>query len=96
MDEFLAKALRTMNRFTADQLATLSAEFRLCLINNYSVFGKHSFRKHIAGQEERSVLNASLWDVMTTGLSRESNPWSRSTQMTFALPFTRSWTTRGL
>ena len=74
MDEFLAKALRTMNRFTADQLATLSAEFRLCLINNYSVFGKHSFRKHIAGQEERSVLNASLWDVMTTGLSRREQP----------------------
>ena len=34
------------------------------------MFGKHAFRKHTASKESRSVLNASLWDVMSTGLSR--------------------------
>ena len=36
------------------------------------MFGEHAFRKHILGQGRRSVINASLWDVMSTGLSRNS------------------------
>jgi hypothetical protein len=70
MDEFLAKALRAMNKFTPEEIAKLSREFQTGLTNNYSVFDKHAFRKHAGGQQDRSVLNASLWDVMTTGLSR--------------------------
>jgi hypothetical protein len=70
MDGFLARALTHMNHLPADQLRTLSAEFRTSLENNFAVFGEHSFRKHQRGQQRRSVLNASLWDVMSTGLSR--------------------------
>lgn len=70
MDEFLATALTKINKFAPDQLTQLSAEFRSGLENNYAVFEKHSFRKHSAGQTSRSVLNASLWDVMSTGLSK--------------------------
>ena len=33
------------------------------------LFDWHAFRKHVPGQERRSVLNASFWDVMSTGLS---------------------------
>jgi hypothetical protein len=40
------------------------------MANNKIVFGKHSFRKHAPGQDSRSVINASLWDVMSTGLAR--------------------------
>ena len=69
MDEFLARVLKKMNKLDDNDLERLSAEFRLSLTNNYNVFGKHAFRKHIEGQDSRSVLNASLWDVMSTGLS---------------------------
>jgi len=70
MDEFLADALRKMNKLEESELSQLSCEFRRGLSNNYTLFGQHAFRKHEPGQERRSVLNASLWDVMCTGLSR--------------------------
>jgi len=70
MDAFLAQGLKKMNTLSSADLQKLSAEFRTALINNFKVFGRHAFRKHVNGQEHRSVLNASLWDVMSTGLSR--------------------------
>jgi hypothetical protein len=70
MDDFLAKALINMNKLGTEALQKLSAQFRTSLRNNFKVFGKHAFRKHIKGQDSRSVLNASLWDVMSTGLAR--------------------------
>ena len=72
MDEFLAESLRNMNRQSDEDLSRLGTAFRRGLENNYSLFGRHAFRKHTRGQERRSVLNASLWDVMSTGLSRYS------------------------
>lgn len=68
MDGFLARALQHMNQLPEPRLVALSAEFRNSLRNNFAVFGEHAFRKHRPGQERRGVLNASLWDVMTTGL----------------------------
>ena len=70
MDEFLADALIQMNRMNAQELAELSLQFQTGLKNNHIVFGRHAFRKRQRGQEHRSVINASLWDVMVTGLSR--------------------------
>ena len=70
MDEFLANGLRQMNRMETSDLARLSVEFQRGLANNFEVFGRHAFRKHERDQERRNVLNASLWDVMCTGLSR--------------------------
>ena len=70
MDDFLAVGLKTMNTLGKDKIQKLSGQFRTCLQNNFKVFGKHAFRKHTEGQDSRSVLNASLWDVMSTGLSR--------------------------
>ena len=69
MDEFLAECLTEMNKHP-DALPALSAQFETTLGNNLHIFGKHAFRKHLPGQEHRSVINASLWDVMSTGLSR--------------------------
>ena len=69
MDEFLADGLREMN-IRPGSLTILSSQLRSSLDNNFSLFGKHAFRKHAADQEKRSVLNASLWDVMATGFSR--------------------------
>ena len=71
MDVFLADSLRRMNASSAS-LPTLSFQFRTSLCNNFLLFGKHAFRRHNPEQETRGVLNASLWDVMSTGLSRYS------------------------
>ena len=70
MDDFLARALRRMNAMEAARLSELSEEFRRGLVNNVVLFERHAFRKYRSGQEKRSVLNASFWDVMSTGLSR--------------------------
>jgi hypothetical protein len=70
MDEFLAKALEHMNEAGEEALQKLSRRFRTALENNKNVFGIHAFRKHSPGKTNRNVINASLWDVMTTGLSR--------------------------
>ena len=70
MDEFLAQCLRHMNALEPGELNALSAEFRRGLGNNLLLFKRHAFRKHLPDQTWRSVLNASLWDVMSTGLSR--------------------------
>lgn len=70
MDEFLAHALKQMNTLPPRKFQELSSWFRTSLANNYMVFEKHAFRKHVEGQEARSVINASLWDVMSTWLSR--------------------------
>lgn len=70
MDDFLAQGLKKMNSLSPEAFQKLSAQFRTCLANNYKVFGMHAFRKHINANHGRSVLNASLWDVMSTGLSR--------------------------
>jgi len=70
MDGFLARALSHMNQMTQDDLRALSSAFRQSMHNNLSVFGEHCFRKHQPGQGRRGVLNASLWDVLSTGLAR--------------------------
>ena len=81
MDDFLARALQTMNEMQSEELEKLSKQFQTGLTNNFKVFGKHAFRKYHNKLERilldmrndrRSVINASLWDVMSTGLSRYS------------------------
>ena len=69
MDDFLAQALVRMNELLPQQLEKLSSELRTSLKSNMMLFRKHAFRKHARGQDTRSVINASLWDVMSTGLS---------------------------
>ena len=70
MDDFLAKCLRRMNKMKTMELSRLSEEFHRGLTNNFMVFGRHAFRKHGPESEKRSRINASFWDVMSTGLSR--------------------------
>ena len=70
MDEYLANCLRQMNRMEESELSQLSDEFRRSLTNNLIIFGRHAFRKHSPEQDQRSVINASLWDVLSTYLSR--------------------------
>ena len=69
MDGFLSKCLRHMNKMEKADLDKLSSDFRRGLKNNLLLFGIHSFRKSLRDRAKRSVLNASFWDVMSTGLS---------------------------
>ncbi|MBN2529919.1 MAG: DUF262 domain-containing protein [Deltaproteobacteria bacterium] len=69
MDEFLAKALLKMNAMDSKQLLELSNQFRLSMINNQYIFGRSAFRKHTKESPGR-IINASLWDVMSTVLSQ--------------------------
>ena len=73
MDLFLAETLAMMNRFEEGELTQLSTRLQNGLTNNFELFGSYAFRKHTREQEgRRSPINASLWDVMCTGLSRYS------------------------
>ncbi|MDP1558526.1 MAG: DUF262 domain-containing protein [Nitrosomonas sp.] len=73
MDEWLAMALKRMDGLNEASLAQLSNEFQSSLQNNYYLFKDHTFRKHVPGQDRRGILNASLWDVMITGLAKHSH-----------------------
>ena len=72
MDAFLANCLRKMNQMAPCELDSLSEEFRTGLSNNWNLFRQDSFRRSgfKANRERRSGLNASFWDVMSSGLSR--------------------------
>ena len=72
MDDFLAGCLRRMNQMSESELSCLSSGFQRGLANNLELFGPDAFRKPPKNDGRRSVLNASLWDVMSTGLSRYS------------------------
>ena len=70
MDAWLALSLKRMNDLDADALDDLHQRFQRALRNNRAVFGKHAFRKHRQMDQPRSVINASLFDVMSTQLAR--------------------------
>ncbi len=70
MDLFLSETLKRMNVLDQRALDTLSDQLRTGLANNYNLFGRYAFRKHTPDREgRRGFINASLWDVMSTGLS---------------------------
>ena len=68
MDAFLAESLQKMNA-EPELLEELSSLLANSLRNNKLLFGRHAFRKHYPGQDQRNIINASLWDVTSTGLS---------------------------
>ena len=72
MDDFLACCLKKMNSLPEPDILQLSEEFHRGLANNFMLFDEHAFRKKPVATGRKSVLNASLWDVMSTGLSRYS------------------------
>lgn len=70
MDEWLANGLRVINAMSTEERQTLSRRFRRSMRNNLLVFGRQAFRKHSSQDQRRSVINASLFDVMSTSLAR--------------------------
>lgn len=70
MDDWLARGLKELAKLPEADTQELSALFRLGLKNNYAVFGKHAFRKHREPEQRRSIINASIFDVMMAELSK--------------------------
>jgi len=71
MDGFLAEALGCMNKMSEPDLAALALRFSQGMAHNYFLFGRHAFRKSLAGPEDgaRSVLNIALLDVCSVVLA---------------------------
>ena len=74
MDDWLARGLLQLGRLSLSEREALRARFRRGLQNNLTVFGKHAFRKHETADRSRSIINASLFDVMATALSEIPEP----------------------
>lgn len=72
MDDFLVKSLKKMNSMSDEEILNLENMFYSSMKNNINLFQKHSFRKSAFSGPERSVINASIWDVMSIGLSKYS------------------------
>lgn len=70
MDDWLARGLVRISKMSEADLEALSQKFRRGLSNNLLVFKQHSFRKHRQTSQSRSILNASLFDVMMFEICR--------------------------
>jgi len=70
MDDWLARGLRAVEKLPEVDRKHLSEKFRLGLRNNFTVFGKQAFRKHRQAEQKRSIINASIFDVMISELSK--------------------------
>ena len=77
MDSFLAEALDRMNKMTDYELAELRAGLERSLRINFSLFGRHAFRKSLIGETsgDRSVLNIALLDVCSVVLASVDEGW---------------------
>jgi len=69
MDKFLAQSLKYMNMNEAE-LTELANRFQSSLKNNYSVFGKYTFRKHTKAKDRLNPFNVAIFDVFSVYLAR--------------------------
>ncbi len=69
MDDWLARGLQAVAGLGDGERTELASRLQRGLQNNLAAFGKHAFRKHVKAAQPRSLINASLFDVMCTGLS---------------------------
>jgi hypothetical protein len=83
MDDWLARGLTHLGKLNDIDQAALRGKFHRALQNNLTVFGKHAFRKHRRFDQSRSILNASLFDVMACALAvrKEENVDERAEKL---------------
>ena len=73
MDDFLARAIEKLNRMSDEDLVDLERAFTTSMERNFSLFGRHSFRKSLWEGEwsaRRSVVNIALFDVLSWAFAR--------------------------
>jgi hypothetical protein len=69
MDDWLARGLTHLGKLSDAERGALRTKLQRALKNNLAVFGKHAFRKHRTPDQSRSIINASLFDVMAGALA---------------------------
>lgn len=72
MDDFLAKSLEKMNKFSQNEADNLNQAFLKSMRTNYRLFDKHAFRKSLTYQDSsapRFVLNIALFDVCSVSFA---------------------------
>ena len=73
MDEFLARAIEKLNKTSNEDLIDLEHAFTTSMDHNFSLFGRHSFRKSLWKDRpyvKRSVVNIALFDVLSWVFAR--------------------------
>ncbi|HEX3743536.1 MAG TPA: DUF262 domain-containing protein [Bryobacteraceae bacterium] len=72
MDGFLGETLKRMNAMAPSELMALRESFDRAMRINSALFGRHAFRKSLAGPEEaeRAILNIALFEVCSVVLGR--------------------------
>lgn len=70
MDDWLARGLTRLARVTSEERGVIADRLLTGLRNNLHVFGRQAFRKHRNQTQPRSILNASLFDVMMQELAK--------------------------
>lgn len=72
MDDWLARGLKQLGQLSGGERQAIGMKFQRALQNNLAVFGKHAFRKHRTPDQSRSIINASLFDVMMNSLAERT------------------------
>jgi len=89
MDSFLAEALKRMNEMDQGVRDALRDSLNRALRINFSLFGRHAFRKSLLGESagDRSVLNIALFDVCSVmfGKADEETVKQRATALKTAV-----------
>lgn len=77
MDQFLADALKHVNRMKESEIDDMRGRFLASMTANREIFGNYAFRKHQSMRGRRSVLNIALFDVQAVLFAaREASWWS--------------------
>lgn len=69
MDDWLARGLKALEQLSETEREDLRTKLQRGLRNNLAVFGRHAFRKHQDPDQRRSIINASIFDVMMAELA---------------------------
>ena len=63
IDEFLSDAMMTLNENTKISELDIISAFETGLKRAYCIFGSHSFRKSMPGENKKAAINKSLFEV---------------------------------
>ncbi|MFJ6368352.1 DUF262 domain-containing protein [Streptomyces virginiae] len=68
-DQFLALAMRQVNRLTDMEREALAVDFRRAMVTAEQIFEGHTFRKQFHGQTRRSPVNKAIFETVSVNLA---------------------------
>jgi hypothetical protein len=73
-DEFLRKAMGSLNQLNAAEVDALERAFSITLTTAFTIFGKHAFRKRsLEDRDKRNPINKALFETITVSLASFSD-----------------------